>query len=121
MRFFGKRRNRLARTDSADEQITQLIELHAAGTVIDVCANVGQYEQRLRAAGLDLPIVSIEPGMEAHAELVKVAANDPTWTVAPRMAISDARSTAPLNVNKRSDMSSLKPMAEATLTAFTKA
>ena len=121
MRFFGKRRNRLARTDSADEQITQLIELHAAGTVIDVGANVGQYAQRLRAAGLDLPIVSIEPGMEAHAELVKVAANDPTWTVAPRMAISDARGTAPLNVNKRSDMSSLKPMAEATLTAFPKA
>ena len=61
MRFFGKRRNRLARTDSADAQIAQLIELHAAGTVIDVGANVGQYAQRLRAAGIDLPIVSIEP------------------------------------------------------------
>ncbi len=121
MRFFGKPPNKLARSDSNDELIAQLIELHGAGTVIDVGANVGQYAQRLRAAGLDLPIVSIEPGKETHAKLVEAAANDPIWTVAPRMAISDTRGSAPLNVNRRSDMSSLKPMTDATLTAFPKA
>ena len=121
MRVFGKRRNQLARVDSEEERIVQLIELHAAGTVVDVGANVGQYAQSLRAAGLELPIVSIEPGVEAHAGLLKAAANDPNWTVAPRMAISDACGTASLNVNKRSDMNSLKPIAEVTLDAFPKA
>lgn len=121
MRIFGKRRNQLARVENADEQVVQLIELHAAGAVIDIGANVGQYAQRMRACGLALPIVSFEPGSEAHSELLKTAAEDPTWTVAPRMAISDFQGTAILNVNKRSDMNSLKPIAETTLTAFPKA
>lgn len=121
MRVFGKRRKQLARVDSADERIVQLIELHGAGTIVDVGANVGQYAQSLRAAGLKLPIISIEPGVEAHAGLIEAATNDPDWTVAPRMAISDTRGTASLNVNTRSDMNSLKPIAEVTRDAFPKA
>ncbi len=121
MRLFGKRRNQLDRVDSADERVVQLIELHAAGAVVDVGANVGQYAQRMRAAGLTLPIVSFEPGGEAHGELVRAATDDPAWTVAPRMAISDVEGTATLNVNKRSDMNSLKPIADTTRTAFPKA
>ena len=121
MRVFGKRRKQLARVDSADERIVQLIELHGAGTVIDVGANVGQSAKSLRAAGLKLPIISIEPGAEAHAGLIEAAANDPDWTVVPRMAISDTRGTARLNVNTRSDMNSLKPIAEVTRDAFPKA
>lgn len=121
MRLFGRGRGKLARADSADERIVQLIALHGAGTVIDVGANVGQYARRLREAGLDLPIVSIEPGAEAHAALTRAAADDPAWTVGPCMAISDVRGVAQLQVNARSDMNSLKPMAEATLAAFPKA
>ena len=121
MRVFGKRCKQLAPVDSADERIVQLINLHDAGTVVDVGANVGQYARSLRAAGLDLPIVSVEPDAGAYAGLLEAAAEDPAWTVAPRMAISDARGTASLNVNTRSDMNSLKPMAEATLDAFPKA
>lgn len=121
MSIFKRRRKQLARAESADERIVQLIGLHGAGTVLDVGANVGQYAKSLRAAGLDLPIVSFEPGGEAHAELLEAAADDPIWTVAPRMAISDVCGTASLNVNARSDMNSLKPIAEVTLDAFPKA
>ena len=121
MRFFGRRRNPLARVDSTDELVVQLIEMHNASAVIDVGANVGQYAQRMRAAGLALPIVSFEPGAEAYSELLIAAADDTTWTVAPRMAISDVQGTATLNVNKRSDMNSLKPITEKTLSAFPKA
>ncbi|MBI11103.1 MAG: hypothetical protein CMM55_16425 [Rhodospirillaceae bacterium] len=121
IRLFGKRRNQLARSDNSDELVVQLIKLHDAGALIDVGANVGQYAQRMRASGLDLPIVSFEPGMEAYSELLRAAADDPTWTVAPRMAISDVQGTATLNVNKRSDMNSLKPITEKTLSAFPKA
>ena len=121
MKFFGKRRNPLARVDNTEELIIQLIKMHGAGALIDVGANVGQYAQRMRASGLALPIVSFEPGAEAYSELLRAAADDPTWTVAPRMAISDVRGTATLNVNKRSDMNSLKPITEKTLSAFPKA
>ena len=121
MGLLGGRQEKLRRADDSDSRIVQLIGLHGAGAVIDVGANTGQYAQRLRAAGLGLPIVSVEPGTAAHAALVAAAANDPAWTVAPRMALSDVRGSARLNVNSRTDMSSLKPMAEATLAAFPKA
>ena len=119
--LLGGRGDKLARVDDSNSRIVQLIGRHGAGAVIDVGANTGQYAQRLRGAGLDLPIVSVEPGMAAHAALVAAAANDPAWTVAPRMALSDVRGSASLNVNSRTDMSSLKPLAEASLAAFPKA
>ena len=121
MNLFRRPKTKLARADSGDQRVAQMIALHGVGAVIDVGANVGQYATRLRAAGVTVPIVSIEPGAETHATLVEAAAADPDWTIAPRMAISDARGTAVLNVNARSDMNSLKPMDEASLTVFPKA
>ena len=121
MGIFGSRRKKLARAENDYERIAQLIALHGASAVIDVGANTGQYARRLRAAGLLIPIVSVEPGSKAYTELVTAAAKDPTWTVAPRMALGDASGTAQLNINERSDMSSLRPMTETTHTAFPKA
>ena len=121
MKFFGKRRGKLSRVDGDDERIVQLIGLHSADAVIDVGANVGQFAQRLRSADLGLPILSIEPGAMAHAVLAKASASDPNWRVAPPMALGDASGSAQLQVNIRSDMSSLKTIAEATIAAFPKA
>lgn len=117
MRVFGRRRKQLARVDLDG----RIVELHGAGTVVDVGANVGQYAKSLRAAGLKLPIISTEPGTNAHGRLIEAAANNLGWTVAPRMAISDTRGTVSLNVNTRSDMNFLKPIAEVTRDAFPKA
>ena len=80
--------------------------------VIDVGANVGQYAQRLRAAGWRGPILSIEPIPEVHALLAARAAADPAWEVAPadgRRCRRPARST--LEVSAESDMSSTLPQS----------
>lgn len=121
MKLFARNRKKLARADSPTERIVQLVERHGAEAVIDIGANVGQYAQSLRAAGLALPIVSVEPGSRAHAELSAAASDDPLWTVAPRMALGETAGTATLNTNARSDMNSLKPIAAETLEAFPKA
>lgn len=121
MKLFRRKPKKLARADSDSEKVVQLIRMHGVRAVIDIGANVGQYARRMREAGLDLPIVSFEPGEEAHATLCDTAADDPAWFVAPCMAISDAQGTARLNVNRRSDMSSLKPMNDLAADVFPKA
>lgn len=121
MKLFSRKPKKLARARNDFEQVVQLIQLHGVRAVIDIGANVGQYATAMRAAGLELPIVSFEPGTEAHAALCSAAGADPKWSVAPRLAISDTRDTVRLNVNQRSDMSSLKPMNDLAGEVFPKA
>lgn len=116
-----KRPRKLARAGSDDERVVQLIVAHGVDAVLDVGANVGQYAGRLRAAGYAGPIVSVEPGSDAHAVLVAAAASDPGWRVAPRMALGAAAGEAVLHLADRSDMNALAPMTAATRAAFPKA
>jgi len=116
-----KKQPKLARVESEGERIVQLLALHDVDAVIDVGANEGQYAGRLRSAGYRGPIVSIEPGAEAHAALSATAADDPDWRVAPRMALGERAGEATLHLSNRSDMNSLKPMAAVTGEAFPKA
>jgi FkbM family methyltransferase len=120
---FGRKKKqpKLARVDSENERIVQLLALHSVDAVIDIGANEGQYAGRLRAAGYRGPIVSVEPGAEAHAALSAASAADPDWRVAPRMALGESASEATLHLSNRSDMNSLKPMAAVTSEAFPKA
>jgi len=88
-----------------------VLALQTAGVerVVDVGANSGQYAQRLRAAGFDGPILSVEPLPEAHARLARAAEHDPAWEVAPRLAAGATAGRAPLARSLESDMSSLRP------------
>lgn len=121
MGLFRKRQRKLPRAASDEDRLQQLLARHGINLVIDVGANEGQYAERLRAAGYVSRIVSFEPGSQAHGVVSAAAADDPAWTVAPRMALGAADGTATLHLSRRSDMSSLKPMRDVTRETFPKA
>ena len=82
-----------------DAQLVYTLDRQAVDAVIDVGANVGQYAQRLRAAGWAGPILSIEPIPEVHAVLAARGrcATRPgrwrrRWPRAPQPARSCSRS-----------------------------
>ncbi len=79
-------------------------------TLIDVGANVGQFAMEARAKGWQHPIVSFEPLPDAHAELSRLAARDPTWIIAPPMAIGAEAGQATIHVAENVVSSSLLPM-----------
>lgn len=87
----------LQRLDTAAHPVGSLKRLlrHHEVDLVDVGANVGQYAKDLRRIGYRGRIVSFEPLSAAHAELIRNAAGDPDWVVAPRMALGDANSEAP--------------------------
>jgi len=77
--------------------------------VVDVGANVGQTHELLRLYGYTGDILSIEPLSAAHSILQRKAQADPSWHIAPRMAIGAHVGTAEINVSRASDLSSLLP------------
>ena len=91
----------------ATRNLTRVLEHHGIDLVFDVGANVGQYADRLRRGGYRGRIVSFEPQSKAHEALARAAANDPDWTVAPRIAIGDSDRPVTLNLSAESDMSSV--------------
>ncbi|MBY8975582.1 FkbM family methyltransferase [Rhodobacteraceae bacterium NNCM2] len=97
-----------------------LIRQSGATIVLDVGANVGQYAQVLRDCGYDGRIVSFEPLPDAHAELTRLAAKDPGWTIAPRTAVGDAPGEITIHQYADSSLSSaLAPAAgKASASAF---
>lgn len=102
------------RPESSDwARLIQMLSVHAVDTVLDVGANTGQYAKNLRDAGFLGRIISFEPLSEAHSELCDVARHDPLWTVAERIAISDANGHAEIHVAANSVSSSLLPMLDS--------
>lgn len=93
-------------------QLVSVLERFEVSCVLDVGANVGQYASRLREWGWRGRIVSFEPLADAHAALVRRAAADPAWRVAPRMALGEAEAELELEVSAESDMSSFLPQTE---------
>lgn len=87
--------------------LQRVLEHHAITLVLDVGANVGQYVRRLRHGGYAGRIVSFEPLSAVHAALSRAAADDPLWTVAPRLALGDGDAPVRLNISAHSDMSSV--------------
>lgn len=95
-----------------DSQLVHTLGRRRVDAVVDVGANVGQYAQRLRAAGWVGPIFSIEPIPEIHAVLKAQAADDPAWEVAPPVAAGAASGEIVLEVSAESDMSSTLPQSD---------
>lgn len=97
---------------SPNAQLVALLRHHRIETVLDVGANVGQYGQRLRDWGYEGRIISFEPLSSAHAHLSLRSASDPTWIVAPRMAIGDIDGEIDIQVSAETDMSSILPQSD---------
>lgn len=95
-----------------EQQLGLLLARAAVDAVIDVGANRGQYAQRLRRAGFAGPILSFEPQPEVHAALLRAAADDPAWTVAPPLALGRRAEIASLHLAREDDMTSLRPQGE---------
>lgn len=87
--------------------LMRVLDHHGIDLVFDIGANLGQYARRLRRGGYDGRIVSFEPLSRAHNALEEAAADDPAWTIAPRLALGDSDRPVTLNVSAESDMSSV--------------
>ncbi|MEO1493478.1 MAG: FkbM family methyltransferase [Pseudomonadota bacterium] len=97
-----------------DKKIAHLIGVSRADVVVDIGANTGQFGQMLRACGYTGRIVSFEPLPPEHAGLEALSANDPNWTIAPRMALG--AETGEITINRYTDTSlssALAPAVEA--------
>lgn len=94
-----------------DAQLVDTLRRKAIEAVIDVGANLGQYAGRLRTAGWEGPILSIEPIPEVQARLGAAAEGDPAWEVTPPLAIGARDGEAVLEVSAEADMSSLLPQS----------
>jgi FkbM family methyltransferase len=92
-------------------QLIAILERFDISVVLDVGANRGQYGAMLREWGWRGRIVSFEPLGLTHAALARRAAADPTWQVAPRMALGAQDGEAELEVSAESDMSSILPQS----------
>jgi FkbM family methyltransferase len=93
-------------------QLVAVLERFEISCVLDVGANVGQYALMLREWGFGGRIISFEPLAHAHATLLRRAAADPGWQVAPRLALGDGEGEIELEVSAEADMSSILPQTE---------
>jgi FkbM family methyltransferase len=100
-------RRRKAKVPQA--QLVAVLERFGVSCVFDVGANIGQYAAGLREWGYRGRIVSFEPLAGAHATLVKRAAGDAAWQVAPRMALGASEGEIEIELSAESDMSSILP------------
>lgn len=79
--------------------------------VLDIGANTGQFGAALRRAGFGGRIVSVEPLVDAYAQLTDRIAGDAAWS-AERAAVSDTAGTLTINVAGNSVSSSVLPMLD---------
>ena len=108
-RAFGYDLVKRGKTRDVHDQLAAALVMQEIDAVLDVGANAGQYGQRLRRHGWDGRIISFEPQKEVHARLMRQAARDEEWVVAPPMALGSAEGLAVLECSAESDMSSLLP------------
>jgi FkbM family methyltransferase len=93
--------------------LIQLLSRLQIDCLVDVGANEGQFASRVLAEGWRGPILSFEPGSEAHAKLTQRAnAGAPKWKVAPQMALGDRSGQTTLRVSNHSESSSLLPLGD---------
>lgn len=90
--------------------VAGLLRKYRVNCVFDVGANVGQYGQRLRAAGYTGRIVSFEPTARTFARLQRAAADDPDWHV-HHLALGREEATQSINVGWAT-MNSLLPPSD---------
>ena len=93
------------------------IELTAAGTLLDVGANKGQFSLAFRQSRPAGRIVAFEPLTGAADTFARLFAGDPDATL-HRVALSDRDGSAEFHVTDRADSSSLLPPGQGQARAF---
>jgi FkbM family methyltransferase len=89
----------------------KLIKFHNIDLIIDVGANEGQFAIEMREMGYKGRIVSFEPLSSAFKILEINSINDPNWQIF-NFALGDFDGTAPINISKNSQSSSLLAATE---------
>jgi FkbM family methyltransferase len=103
--------NRIGLDVSRLSDRTQLVyNYFNADIVLDVGANHGQFAQSIRKLGYQGDIVSFEPLIVAHDELMKNSNADNFWSVHPRCALGETNSFREIHVSKNSVSSSFLNM-----------
>jgi FkbM family methyltransferase len=92
--------------------LAAMLSARRVDLVFDVGANVGQFGYALREAGYTGHIVSFEPLLDAHAELVRAASSDPRWEAAPRVAVGGHEGEIQMHIAGNSVSSSALPMLD---------
>ena len=95
-------------------QLAAMLNHRGISLVFDVGANTGQYVGYLRTGGYAGRVVSFEPQSAAYGKLMRTAAADAHWIVAPRCALGAAPGRAEVNISAESDMSSILPFRSET-------
>jgi FkbM family methyltransferase len=118
LRSAGLEVHRYCIDSSAEARLKALLRAHRVEVVLDVGANVGQYALELRAAGYAGRIVSFEPLAAAHLALQAASRGDPSWTIAPRVAIGASEGSATLNIaaDPTATASSILPLDDSART-----
>jgi FkbM family methyltransferase len=98
--------------------VIRLIQREGISLVLDVGANAGQFANHLRHMGYRGRIVSFEPVADAHRELLKTAAGDDSWTVAPPIALGAQGGEISINVAVYSGLSSALPPSSSHVQAY---
>jgi FkbM family methyltransferase len=116
-RSMGVELTRYVPEASETARIQALLAGYQIDLVLDVGANTGQYAQLLREGGYRGKIVSFEPLASAHQELIQNSRSDPSWVIAPKVAIGAEAGEAVIHVSENSVSSSLLPMLPRHLSA----
>jgi FkbM family methyltransferase len=90
----------------------RLLDTRGTRLVIDVGANEGQYAHRLRDAGYDGRIVSVEPLSGPFEQLKRRSTSDPNWHCR-RIALADKEGIQLMKLRRDSQASSVLEVAPA--------
>jgi FkbM family methyltransferase len=112
LRFFNLRLQ-FIRDYSTSSTLTSL----NISLVIDVGANVGQFALEIREKGYEGKIMSFEPLINAHEQLLRNSSKDKLWKIHPRCAVGDFDGEIEIQVAGNSYSSSIRQMLKTHITA----
>lgn len=110
LKIAGLEMHRYVPGASSGAQIVAALNHFSIDLVLDVGANVGQFGKELRVGGYNGVIISYEPLLEAHAELLKASAGDINWHAFEPTALGSRNGKVEINVAQNSVSSSILPM-----------
>ena len=87
-------------------RFSKIIDVNNINIIFDIGANKGQFCLELLQNDFKGKIISFEPTIDAHFELVKVSKKYPNWIVHERIALAEKNGMGKINVAGNSAMSS---------------
>lgn len=104
--FFSYNLTRRHKTETTTiEAAVNIIAHYRVDLFLDVGANIGQYDNAMRAHGYTGEIHSFEPVNEAFAQRQNACRGDPKWH-AHQLAMSTRRGKKVMHIAKTTDLSS---------------